>query len=171
VGGCHHSNGSSSRYCDGDRDPNAAYSAAQKEIYSDSIGRLVLPTVKGNPAVAYFTINNNFTDPYILTGVRIVSQIDDASPEIPLAGKSGMYENIGKTVRQLEQVRIPPCGSVTFSPGGKQVMFFGLMPKEKPGQRAYAYLSFGGDNSQSAVELQIESAGSAASNSAPAQKM
>ena len=80
--------------------------------------RLVLPAVKGNPAAAYFTLTGQGKNALVLNSVKIDG-----------AGKTMMRETIGGTMNMLDKVKAPAGGSVTFAPGGKQVMVFGLSPK------------------------------------------
>ena len=70
-------------------------------------GTLVLPVVKGNPGVAYFTLTNSGKAPTTLASVHIDG-----------AGKAEMHETKGGTMVALPWVQLDPGKAVTFERGG-----------------------------------------------------
>jgi copper(I)-binding protein len=82
-----------------------------------------LSAVPANPSVAYFTLKGGPKDE-TLTGISA-----------PAAVRAEMHESMGKggvmTMTPLQLVAIRAGGSVTFAPGGKHVMLFGLKPDVK----------------------------------------
>jgi copper(I)-binding protein len=103
LAGCHHRS-----------EPSTAKTASSPGMMM-SQARIVLPAVKGNPAAAYFTLDNRTSAPATLTGVDIVG-----------ARKTEMHQTSGGTMAPLTQVRIEPGQQVVFAPGGKHVMVFDL---------------------------------------------
>lgn len=84
-----------------------------------------LAAVPTNPSAAYFTLKGGPKDE-TLTGVSA-----------PAAVRTEIHESMGKggmmTMAPLTLVAVRSNGSVTFAPGGKHVMLFGLQPAVKPG--------------------------------------
>ena len=93
-------------------------------------GRLVLPAVPGNPAAAYFTLVNNGPNDVTITGISI-----DATKQ------AMMHETSGDTMKMLDSVTVPSQGFVSFAPGGKHVMVFGIDAKLNAGGTAHAMLT------------------------------
>ena len=84
-----------------------------------------LSAVPANPSAAYFTVKGGPKDE-TLTAVSA-----------PAATRAEMHESMGKggmmTMTPLKLVALRAGDSVTFAPGGKHVMLFGLKPAVKPG--------------------------------------
>lgn len=115
--------------------------------------RLVLPAVAGNPAAAYFTIENDGAAPATLKKVVISG-----------ADKAEMHETTGTAMQELKSVSIPARGSVVFAPGGKHAMVFGLMPMIKAGTSTGVTLTFDDGSGKDTVilgTLKVEAAGTA----------
>jgi hypothetical protein len=130
-------------------DPSASASAAPeaKPGLAVSGGRLVLPAVKGNPAAAYFTLNN--------TGSAVVSV---AAVSIDGAAKAEMHETKGGAMSPLAQFDVKPAETVEFAPGGKHVMAFDLSDKLAAGGTAELTITFA-DGDKISAPLTIEAAG------------
>ena len=130
-------------------DPAANASAAPeaKPGLAVSGGRLVLPAVKGNPAAAYFTLNNTGSN---TAGVAAVS-IDGAA-------KAEMHETKGGEMSPLAQFDVKPGEAVAFVPGGKHVMAFDLSDKLAAGGTAELTITFA-DGDKISAPLAVEAAG------------
>jgi copper(I)-binding protein len=83
-----------------------------------------LSAVPDNPSAAYFTLKGGPKDE-TLTAVSA-----------PASVRTEMHESMGKggmtTMTPLSLVAVRAGDSVTFAPGGKHVMLFGLKPDVKP---------------------------------------
>jgi periplasmic copper chaperone A len=113
-------------------------------------GRLVLPAVKGNPGVAYFTLEN--------TGTGAVSL---ALVAIDGAGKAEVHQTMADTMTPVDQLDIDPGSALDFKPGELHVMAFELDPKLAAGGKTEMTLTFA-DGDKLSAPLAIESAGQAA---------
>jgi len=111
--------------------------------------RLVLPAVKGNPAAAYFTLANTGQADATLTQVIVAD-----------AQSTMMHETVGGDMRPLARVTIPGGGSVSFAPGGKHVMVFGIGRSLVAGHVGKFTLRFG-DGQVLAVPAEIKATGTA----------
>ncbi len=111
--------------------------------------RLVLPAVKGNPGVAYFTLGNETNASPTLVGVDIVG-----------AQQAQMHQTSGATMAALPQVRIDPGQRLIFGPSGKHVMAFGIAASLTPGGSSAITFHFQ-DGRTISAPLRIESPGSA----------
>jgi copper(I)-binding protein len=84
-----------------------------------------MAAVPANPSAAYFTLKGGPKDE-TLTGVRA-----------PAAQRAEMHQSMGSggmmTMAPLKVVALRSGDSVTFAPGGKHVMLFGLKPEARPG--------------------------------------
>jgi copper(I)-binding protein len=137
LAGCHH------------RSPAASRVTASPPGMVVSQARLVLPAVKGNPGVAYFTLGNENNVATTLVGVDIVG-----------AHQTEMHETTGGTMAPLAQVRIGPGQQVIFAPSGKHVMAFGIAPSLTPGGTSAITFRFQ-DGKTTSAPLRIEAAGEA----------
>lgn len=114
-----------------------------------SDGRLVLPAVSGNPAAGYFSLTNGSSSTATLAAVAIDG-----------ADKAEMHETMGGTMAPLDKLEIKAGESVTFAPGGKHVMAFGLKPDLRPGTKVEMTLTFG-DGDKLSTPLTLEAPGAA----------
>ena len=80
-----------------------------------SAAKMVLPTVSGNPAAAYFTLSNGGDKPVEIAGVHIEG-----------AQNTEFHQTAGGTMNLLDSPTVPAKGSLQFAPGGNHVMVFGL---------------------------------------------
>ena len=96
-----------------DKAPEAPASAAPdaKPGVAVADARLVLPAVKGNPGVAYFTLANSDTKAVALAAVAVDG-----------VGKAEMHQTVGGKMGPVDRVDIDPNASVSFAPGGLHVM-------------------------------------------------
>jgi copper(I)-binding protein len=100
-----------------------------KEVTVDH-GWVRLPVVAGRPAAAYFTLHGG-KDGAILIAV--------SSPDAKSAQMHESMEMNGvSSMAPLTQVAAPAGGKITFAPGGKHVMLFGL----KPGAKVRLHFAF-----------------------------
>ena len=114
-------------------------------------GWLRLAANPAAPAAAYFTIQGG-SAPATLTGIAL-----------PMARKAEMHETMpmaqGMTgMAPLATVAVPAHATVTFAPGGRHVMLFGLDPAVKPGDRLTTSVVFAG-RAPIAVPLSVVAAG------------
>lgn len=110
-------------------------------------GRLVLPAVSGNPGAAYFTVTNGTKDPASLAAVSVAG-----------ATKAEMHETNGSSMAPVTVLNLGPGATVSFEPGGKHVMLFGLSKSLKPGDKTKVTLNFSGGK-ETVGELEVEAAG------------
>ncbi len=110
-------------------------------------GRLVLPAVKGHPAVAYFTLHNQGGSAAALTSVAVDG-----------AASAEMHETSGSTMSPITRLDIAPGASVLFAGGGKHVMVFGLSPKIVTGGSVDLTLNFASGR-KIAAPLHVEAPG------------
>lgn len=95
-----------------------------------------LAAVKGNPAVAYFTVHGGPTDATIIAVTSDVSIRSEMHESMAAGGMA--------TMRPLASVRVPAGADVAFKPGGKHVMLYHMNPGIVPGgQPVLLTLSFG----------------------------
>ncbi len=118
-----------------------------------SDARLVLPAVTGNPAAAYFSVNNETDQPAKILTVDVGG-----------AGMAMMHEtlNMGarSTMQDLSNTVVPAHQSLVFSPGGKHVMVTGLTDLIKKGTNTTLTLNFD-DGQKAGVDLPVVPAGAA----------
>jgi copper(I)-binding protein len=119
-----------------------------------SQARLVLPIVKGNPGVAYFTLGNENNVATTLVGVDIVG-----------AKQTEMHQTSGGTMAPLTNVRIDPGQRVIFGPGGKHVMAFNLGPSLNPGGTSEITFRFQ-DGKTTSAPLRVDAPGDGAGDMA-----
>jgi copper(I)-binding protein len=99
-------------------------------------GKLVLPAVAGNPGAAYFTVTNGTGQPASL-----------AAASVEGAAKAEMHETSGGSMAPLTILTLGQGASVTFEPGGKHVMVFGVPRSLKAGDSVKLTLTFSGGKS------------------------
>lgn len=110
-------------------------------------GKLVLPAVAGNPGAAYFTATNGTAQPASLTGATVERTT-----------KAEMHETSGGSMAPLTALTVGPGATVTFEPGGKHVMVFGVPKSLQPGGTVKLTLTFAGGQTVSGP-LQITAPG------------
>jgi len=135
---------------------DAAASAAPeaKPGLSLAEGRLVLAAVKGNPAVAYFTLANGGT-----------GKVSVAAISVSGAGKAEIHQTIGGSMSKVDSVDIDPGTSIKFEPGALHVMLFDLDPKLAPGADAEVTVTFA-DGDKLSAPVKVEARGAAADDMA-----
>lgn len=112
--------------------------------------RLVLPAVKGNPGVVYFSIANTSGSAVSLAAIAIGG-----------AGKTEMHQTIGSQMTPVERVDIGAATHVTFEPAGLHVMVFDLSNGLKAGSSTEMTLTFS-DGDKLSSQIKIVGAGIAA---------
>jgi copper(I)-binding protein len=110
-------------------------------------GKLVLPAVAGNPGAGYFTVTNGTAQPASLTGAAVEG-----------AAKAEMHETSGGSMEPLTALTLGPGAAVTFEPGGKHLMVFGVPKPLQAGGTAKLTLTFAGGQTASGP-LQVAAAG------------
>jgi copper(I)-binding protein len=132
--------------------PKAAESGAPdaKPGLTVADGMLILPAVKGNPGVAYFSITNGNDSATSLAAVSVEG-----------VGKAEMHETKGDQMVPMSLIPLEDGETVRFERGGKHVMLFDLAEKLKPGGTTEMTLTFSGGDKLS-TPLKIEAAGSMA---------
>jgi periplasmic copper chaperone A len=95
------------------------------------------PAVQGANAVGYMTVMNH--GPAAAALVKV---------ESPLAAKVEIHRShLAAGVMSMSaepRVDVPPAGMVSFAPGGRHLMFFGISRTLKAGDRLPATLTFDG---------------------------
>lgn len=91
-----------------------------------------LPAVAGRPAAAYFTLHGGPVDKTLI-GV---------TTDVTL--RSDMHESMrgGQGMAPLKQVPVPAGSTITFAPGGRHVMLYGVNPIATPGSNVLLTLTF-----------------------------
>jgi hypothetical protein len=86
---------------------------------------VTLPAIRGRPGAAYFTLRTN-TNPTSLIGVMspLVQRIE--------LHESGSKDGVS-SMKPLEETVFPGRGLLSFKPGGKHAMLFGIDPSVKAG--------------------------------------
>jgi copper(I)-binding protein len=92
--------------------------------------RVTLPAVKGRPGAAYFSITATGA-PARITGVT--------SPRVQ---RIELHESMAAGMGPLRDTTLPAGTAVSFAPGGKHAMLFGIDPALKVGQRVPIVVSF-----------------------------
>lgn len=135
------------------QDGNSAVSASETRSVTVENASVRLPTVKGRPGVAYFTI-----------------RADDKAAALfglstPAAKRPEMHETVKKdgimSMSPVTRVDIPAGGSVSFEPGGKHVMLFDMDPALAAGTTTKLTLTFDG-MAPVVVDARVEAAGTMA---------
>lgn len=122
---------------------NAAEPDAKPGLVA-SKGRLVLPAVPGNPGAAYFDLANGNDRPAALAGVHV-----DGSRNAQI------HDMSGGTMNPVAGMVLAPGETVSFEPGGKHVMVFGLSDATRPGSSAEMTLTFA-DGDKLSTPLKVE---------------
>jgi copper(I)-binding protein len=110
-------------------------------------GKLVLPAVSGNPGAAYFTVTNGTGQPAALAAATVEG-----------ASKAEMHESMAGSMQPLTVLTLGPGAAVTFEPGGRHVMVFGVPQSLKAGGTAKITLTFSGGQTASGP-LQVAAPG------------
>ncbi len=123
-----------------------------KEIYADQ-GYVRLAAVKGNPAVAYFTLHGGKADNVLL------------SVTSPVVIKTELHESMSAggmaSMAPIKSVPLPADAKVAFQPGGKHVMLFDVNPSVKPGDTMPLVFTFA-DNLRIQIDAPVVAAGAPA---------
>ena len=123
--------------------------------------KIVLPAVSGNPAAAYFHLENQQSGCNITPcGGGKRPPLTVLSVTVEGATRSMMHESKGNTMVELDQVTLAPGQSVDFAPGGKHLMVFGLSPKLVAGKMTMIRFKLS-DGDNFAVPAKIVSASDA----------
>ncbi len=109
--------------------------------------RLVLPAVRGNPAAAYFELENS--------GERAA---DLAAVYVTGSGSAEIHETAGNGMGRLDKVTIAPGETVAFKPGGKHVMVIDTLDSVVAGSTTELTLAFS-DGDKLSAPLRVEAAG------------
>lgn len=120
-----------------------------KEIYADK-GYVRLAAVKGNPAVAYFTLHGGAKD-NVLLSVTSPAVIKTELHESMTAG--GMA-----SMAPLKSLPLPAGARISFAPGGKHVMLYDLNPAIKRGGTIPLVFTFA-DNLRIEIDAPVIAAG------------
>lgn len=95
-----------------------------------------LSAVPGNPSAAYFTLKGGSRDQTLI------------AVEAPGAVRTEMHESVGENgmtlMAPIKLVAVRAGDTVTFAPGGKHVMLFGVKPQVQPGTTTLLSFAFGG---------------------------
>lgn len=137
-------------------EPSAAASAGTEARpgLSASGGQLLLPSVKGRPGAAYFTLVNGGDQPVTLAAVSIAG-----------AEKAEMHETSGGSMEPVAAIAVKPGETVSFARGGRHVMAFGLAPSVTAGGSAEMTLTFA-DGDKLSVPLKVSAMAGAAAQPA-----
>ncbi|WP_423142560.1 copper chaperone PCu(A)C [Parablastomonas sp. CN1-191] len=97
-----------------DKPPQApASTAAAPGTTALTNGRLVLPAVKGNPAAAYFTLDNASTATVAIKHVAVDG-----------AKAAELHHTMGGSMAKVDRLEAEPRTTVKLEPGGIHVMVF-----------------------------------------------
>ena len=114
-----------------------------------SEGRLVLPAVKGNPAAAYFKLDNSGSGSTSIAAIAIEGAV-----------KSEVHQTIADTMTAVDRIDVDPGSGLDFKPGELHVMAFDLDPKLVAGGVTEMTITFV-DGDKLSAPLKIQSAGQA----------
>ncbi|QDZ08338.1 copper chaperone PCu(A)C [Sphingomonas panacisoli] len=93
-----------------------------------------LSAVPGNPSAAYFTLKGGARDETLV------------AVEAPGAQRAEMHESVGNngmtSMAPIKLVAVRAGDTVTFAPGGKHVMLFGVKPQVQPGTTTLLSFTF-----------------------------
>jgi copper(I)-binding protein len=126
----------------------AVTGCAQQPDSAVSDGMVRLPAVEGSPGAAYFTLHGGDAGRTLVT------------VESPDAGRAEMHDmtmtnGMMKMAPLTQGVVIPKNGTVTFAPGGKHVMLFGMKAGLKPGDPILLNFTFAnGETAQLMAEAE-----------------
>lgn len=138
--------------CGGAKDEeNAAPTAAPeaKPGLAISEGTMTLPAVSGNPAGAFFTVENNGD-----------ASVSIAAIAIDGVGKTEIHETKGGQMKPVERVDVAAKSVVKFERGGLHVMGFDLDSKLKAGGTTEMTVTFS-DGDKVSAPLKLEAMGAA----------
>lgn len=138
--------------CGGAKNEEKAEATAAPEAkpgIAISEGKMILPAVSGNPAGAYFTVENN--------GDKSVSI---ASIAIDGVGKAEMHETKGGQMKPVDRLDVAAKSAVKFERGGLHVMGFDLDSKLKAGGITEMTVTFS-DGDKVSAPLKLEAMGAA----------
>lgn len=138
--------------CGGTKDEQKAEATAAPEAkpgLAISEGKMILPAVSGNPAGAYFTVQNTGS-----TNVSIASIAIDG------VGQTEMHQTTGGQMQQVERVDVNAGMTTKFERGGLHVMAFDLDPKLKAGGTTEMTVSFS-DGDKISAPIKLEGMGAA----------
>ncbi|HEY6869638.1 MAG TPA: copper chaperone PCu(A)C [Novosphingobium sp.] len=114
-------------------------------------GKLVLPTVKGNPGAAYFTLANSGAKPATIAAVDVAG-----------AGMAMLHQTLQtdghSTMEDMSAPQIKPGETLVFAPGGNHVMVDAVPDSWKPGGTTEITLTFA-DGDKLSAPLAIEAPG------------
>jgi len=111
-----------------------------------------LPAVPGRPAAGYATVHGDGSSDRVL--VRVSSPVvERAELHESMTGHAGMM-----AMQPLNNVMIGRGTSISFAPGGKHIMLFGLSPDLHAGGTIPMTFGFG-DGSTETVDARVVGAG------------
>jgi copper(I)-binding protein len=133
----------------------AALSGCQqpREIRADH-AYVRLPAVKGNPAVAYFSLHGGPADNVL---VSVTSPVVIRS-ELHESMSGNMAGHAMASMTPVQSVPLPADGTVEFKPGGKHVMLYGVNAVVKPGDTINLVFTFA-DNQRVQTDATVIAAG------------
>ena len=99
---------------------------------------VTVPAVPGGPGAAYFTLRTN-SDP-----TRLVSVASPDVQRIELHGTMSRGNMSGMAPLEPGDLTFSPSAPLTFAPGGKHAMLFGVDPTPRPGAKLRLTLTFEG---------------------------
>jgi copper(I)-binding protein len=103
----------------------AANAAVGAERVALSNGRLVLPAVKGNPAAAYFTLDNAGTSAVVLKAIAVDG-----------AKAAEIHQTQGGSMAKVDLLEAQGGTTIKLEPGGLHAMVFGPSDAWRPGMTA-----------------------------------
>lgn len=105
-----------------------------------------LPAVAGRPASGYFTLHGG---PQAATLIAVsadrairTEMHESMAMDAGATGAGTMGAGGAMTMRPLASVALPAAGEVTFAPGGRHLMLYGLSPSLEPGDATLLTFSF-----------------------------
>lgn len=114
-------------------------------------GKLVLPTVKGNPGAAYFTLTNGSDKAVTVAAVDVAG-----------AGMAMLHQTMQmdghSSMQDMAAPQIKPGGTLVFAPGGSHVMVDAVPASWKPGGTTEITISFS-DGDKLSAPLALEAPG------------
>ncbi|WNO54646.1 copper chaperone PCu(A)C [Stakelama saccharophila] len=100
---------------------------------------LRLPAVADRPGAAYFKVTGDARDHVLVNVSTPVAR----RTELHESMKTGEGAAAMSTMKPIDNVPLPPGGTIRFAPGGKHVMLFGLEKGLHAGDRVRLVLGFG----------------------------
>lgn len=111
-----------------------AFTWIQSGEFAIADAQVRLPVVPGRPAAAYFSLRND-------NGARVLASISADKAERAELHESRMEGGVMR-MEKLDNLPLPANATVTFAPGGKHIMLFGLDPALKAGDPVALDLKF-----------------------------